>query len=1066
MAVGLILTLALLGVVIFLKKAFPKASAASGYEAPDPVNAAVESTLQLTTTLRVSLVDLPTLDSTVSCSTYNIPAKLLRRQGHLYTTCTTSFYTITPTPSTAPTLRLTTPMAPVTLHDAPSTAAPDLPAADPCVSTWSDCPLSIDWCITHTSSIAGCPATTSYSDPTPTITDPDPSPTADPEPTQEPDPTPTSDSDSSPTLTDPGPTPTSTEPNPSPTISDTGPTPTVTNPDPSPASDLDPTPTTVNPGASLTESDPCLETTYRCPIGKPKIRQADPSGEWDGCETILSTASSCLPTSTTDLPSTITPPPSTTPDGPICYTTISYCRFDDNFFLEWFFGLDKLCQFFVIEQVLHFEYLFVLVESSFLVDIRQLFAFDPFDKRNSIYHQFSGLYNVLGFQLANLIRLHSLYGYCHNQQYNTVKSDDNRVNIVDDNAKLNSLDFVCIILLANAVAQFHIEFCINPQLHNSRALGVFDSYANFQQPSKRRFACHPHQATAATQSASASSNALNQKLPSTSLSLPVTSGTTSVPSSATSSSPTSNLSTLPPQQATTTNPATSVSASPTPTTNPINQRIIWPTWSAPKSLPNHIPILASRAFVLLLAPLYTQLLTHEPIRLLTSAGGAPGSAMVGTPSFSAPHIGLLTAQIGSAFSAGCLVVDTNYCSTLPAAVNNLNPCAPRIAVTPWAIDVVLVCLAVQVVVVVYAMNKWFQKPSGLSADPTTIAGVAAVMGHPEIEREFAGFPGEMSDAELKERIKERRFRLGMFMTEPGRMKFGIMPAGLVEAKSRGWFGKKKKKAIGGNGKIGWLRDWKQNRLYTDLIFATFLLALLGLTAVALARVDRPQTVFLASAAASGTGMKIFFAAMGIIVSFYWGRLFQDAQTFTPYLPLRTSSPPNPTILLSRHSNPITALPPLLRNGHLAAASVALTGLLAEVLIVALSGLPYRPGQLRGEFLFCSVSALVIVAAMIAQLVVVNMWRRVLPHLPRRPDSIAAVMTYVAGTGMVRDFTEAEVEGRGTRERDEVVRGMGKRYTYRREGGVGDGEGEGGGRWVVDEVGGEGRGLLEGRRGGV
>ncbi|KAB5530373.1 hypothetical protein GE09DRAFT_974530 [Coniochaeta sp. 2T2.1] len=576
----------------------------------------------------------------------------------------------------------------------------------------------------------------------------------------------------------------------------------------------------------------------------------------------------------------------------------------------------------------------------------------------------------------------------------------------------------------------------------------------------------PSQATAPTQSASASSNALNQKLPSTSLSLPLTSGATSAASSATSSSPTSNLSTLPPQQATTTAPATT-STSPTPTTNPINQRIVWPTWSAPKSLPNHIPILASRAFfVLLLTPLYTQLLTYEPVRLLASAGGAAGSALVGTSFFSAPHVGLLTAQIGSAFSAGCLVVDTNYCSAVAATGNNLNPCPPRIAVTPWAMDVVMVCLAVQVVVVVYAISKWFQKPSGLSADPTIIVGVAAVMGHPEIEREFAGFPGEMTDAELKERIKDRRFRLGMFMTEAGRMKFGIMPAGLVEAKSRGLFGKKKKARGGSGKKVGWLRDWKQNRLYTDLIFATFLLALLGLTAAALARVDRPQTVFLASAAASGTGMKIFFAAMGIIVSFYWGRLFQDAQTFTPYLPLRTSSPPNPSILLSRHSNPVTALPSLLTNCHFAAASVAVTGLLAELLIVALSGLPYRRGQLRGEFLFCAVSALVIVAAMIAQLVVVNMWRRVLPHLPRRPDSIAAVMTYTAGTGMVRDFTEAEVEGRATRERDRVIRGMGKRYAYRREGGVGDGEGEGGGRWVVDEVGGEGRGLLEGGRGGV
>jgi hypothetical protein len=271
----------------------------------------------------------------------------------------------------------------------------------------------------------------------------------------------------------------------------------------------------------------------------------------------------------------------------------------------------------------------------------------------------------------------------------------------------------------------------------------------------------------------------------------------------------------------------------------------------PKSLPNYIPVLASRGFMMFAIPLYQQLMTHDPVRQLTSPGGASGATLAGS-SFGALHIGLVSAQIGSAFSAGSLVVDTNYCSAVTVS-KNLNPCPPRMSVTPWAIDAVLVCLAVQVMVIVYAMSKWFQKPSGLSADPTTIAGVAAVMGHPEIERQFSEFPAEITQKELKDRIKDQQYKLGIFMTETGLIKYGIMPKGQKETKSRaGFFRHKGSSGSEGSDRISWLRDWKQNRLYSDLIFATFLLALLGLTAAALARVDRPQTVFLATAAASGT----------------------------------------------------------------------------------------------------------------------------------------------------------------------------------------------------------------------
>ena len=124
--------------------------------------------------------------------------------------------------------------------------------------------------------------------------------------------------------------------------------------------------------------------------------------------------------------------------------------------------------------------------------------------------------------------------------------------------------------------------------------------------------------------------------------------------------------------------------------------------------------------------------------------------------------------------------------------------------------------------------------------------------------------------------------------------------------------------------------------------------------------------------------------------------------------------PTPTILLRKHSLPLTSFLPMLRNGHFIAAIVAFTALLSEFLVVVFSGLPYRPVQLR------------------------------LPRLPRKPDNVATVLTYVCQSHMVEDFEG--VETLSVRERDRRIRDLRKRYGYR----VRKGE-DGLGRWTIDEI---------------
>jgi len=461
---------------------------------------------------------------------------------------------------------------------------------------------------------------------------------------------------------------------------------------------------------------------------------------------------------------------------------------------------------------------------------------------------------------------------------------------------------------------------------------------------------------------------------------------------------------------------------------------------------------------MLLRTLYDQLLTWEPIRqMLTPGGGSLVDSSVLTPI----QIAIITAQIGTAFSAGLTFFDTGYCN--PAQTTTVGICPPKLSINPWVSDVIIVTLVVQVLTILYVISQWWKKPGGFSADPTSIAGIAAFMGHPEIEQEFVQIPTEINYAGLKRRLKGKKFRLGQFATERGIVKYGIMPVDDEENNSskEGFFDKLKAPFLSVKSRIPWLQSWKKNRYMFDVLFVMLLIALLGLTIDAVSRYNKTQVVFLATASAHGTAWRIFTAFLGVVVSYYWGQIFQgtfshlrplgllltsaDAQTFAPYIDLgQGSSDPDSTILLRRHSIPLTAFLPLIWHCHYTPAMIAFTGLAAELLIVSLSGLPYRPGQSRGEFLFWGITCLSILTIMLIQLIFLANWRRKLPHLPRAPESIAAVMTYVAGTSMTRDFNGLEQLKRS--ERDQAIRDLEKTYAYwwRREE-------DGRIRWVVDVV---------------
>jgi hypothetical protein len=295
---------------------------------------------------------------------------------------------------------------------------------------------------------------------------------------------------------------------------------------------------------------------------------------------------------------------------------------------------------------------------------------------------------------------------------------------------------------------------------------------------------------------------------------------------------------------------------------------------------NYLPLIVARAFLAFLTPFYYQILQYEPVRQLTNPAGASFATLSGSPGIWVPvYVAIGAAQMGSAFLTGAIFPDVDYCDT-PGA------CPPRLSIVSWIVDIILTVLIIQVITILVIVQQWWRKPDGMFADPTSIAGVAVVMGHPEIEAEFSSLPADISMEQLAREMQGRKFRLGTFMTESGIEKYGIMPkrpaSGSNPAQTPAKVGFKDKLKgmwLSLKTSIPFFHNWRRNAIIFDCVFGLLLLALLGLTAAALSRVGGTNVDFLATAAAESIGMRIFYTVLGVVISMYWGGLFKGISSF-------------------------------------------------------------------------------------------------------------------------------------------------------------------------------------------
>lgn len=302
-------------------------------------------------------------------------------------------------------------------------------------------------------------------------------------------------------------------------------------------------------------------------------------------------------------------------------------------------------------------------------------------------------------------------------------------------------------------------------------------------------------------------------------------------------------------------------------------------------LGSYLPLLVARAFTMLVTGLGTQASAFEGVRRLLGNVGASAAALAGGAvlTLAPTAVGGVAAHVGSAIVADAMWLDTAYCAAAAGVdgLASLNPCwPPRLAANPGILVTLATLLGIVAVSLVAVAMLWWKMPKNIAADPTSIAGVAAVMGHPEIEREFVALDGEMDMTELMERLEGRKFMLGEWEMAPGRLRWGLMPAPVEhgarhDVRETGAIGKAQGRFERMSQSVKrTLAGWKTARLCADVAFAALIVSLFIVCCVAVAHVDNPRRVFVAYSPKRFGAMRILFAALGIVISLYWGMLFR------------------------------------------------------------------------------------------------------------------------------------------------------------------------------------------------
>jgi len=420
------------------------------------------------------------------------------------------------------------------------------------------------------------------------------------------------------------------------------------------------------------------------------------------------------------------------------------------------------------------------------------------------------------------------------------------------------------------------------------------------------------------------------------------------------------------------------------------------------------------------------------------------------------------------------VISTGECTGVDG--NNFR-CAPGWAVNRLVLNMLIGFVGL-IFIFVFILTCLIsrRKRSGVFADPASLASMTELLGNQAVIDDLRKIDPSTSDKETKTLLGENRYKLGFYNVTTGKQihdnpdeddsdtRYGLIKIAGDPMPQKLAFGRPTGYGVVSNPSSRKIVESKANvnrRLLQLATYAIMLLTTMAIFVVVLYYYlddkSDPLNDFFNN---NGFGPRFVLTGLSMIITTGWSRTSQEVTLIAPYRNMaRAMHSPMPTgvsasrsILAPTSCNPFAAVYNGLRSRNYMVAAVAISTILGDVLLIAISGVPFTAGQIKPSLQASAFTSLAILAIMAMTSVAVIIHHRTSAggtrRLPRSPDTLVAVWLYLCSSQLVRHDTYDYDEQAGVPLDEAGLRAKytGRRYAFAPAKGM-----DGVTRWTVDDL---------------
>ncbi|KAL8243665.1 hypothetical protein R6Q59_009923 [Mikania micrantha] len=318
-----------------------------------------------------------------------------------------------------------------------------------------------------------------------------------------------------------------------------------------------------------------------------------------------------------------------------------------------------------------------------------------------------------------------------------------------------------------------------------------------------------------------------------------------------------------------------------------------------------------------------------------------------------------------------------------------SPCAPV-----WILDVLLIRILQALLAFLFCLVAGYSilsynRPSGIYSDPSSIASVASLLGDREFLEELQSIPPNASPKQIRKRLAGNRYSLGPFQTRSGSHGYGIYKTSPPQFTPPPFSNPSEPTTTPSTTTTKYLQD-----ILLIILSAGLLATILAYT------LDWRNDTFNRFFNSTSFGPRFILSSAATLLDNRWKRLEREIRIIQPYRDL--SHPSSATLTSHVALSPYTSFPLSLSRGHFFLALVALTTVLADVLIIAVAGVPYGQAEIYAAAQVSTWLSVGILGLMVLVGVAAMVWRRGNHRLPRTPDTVVNIALYVCAGRVVEE----------------------------------------------------------------